>query len=55
MAGRDEAIAAALDELVQAAATLPTDRPAEEPSGTLVARNRRARAEGPGRRAARGR
>jgi hypothetical protein len=28
MAGRDQAIAAALDELVQAAATLPTEPPA---------------------------
>jgi integrase len=54
MAGRDQAIAAALDELVQAAATLPAERPAEEPSGTLVARTRRAKAEGPGRRAGRG-
>ena len=36
MAGRDQAIAAALDELVQAAANLPPQRPAEEPSGTLV-------------------
>jgi Phage integrase family len=36
MAGRDQAIAAALDELVQAAATLPPERPAEAPSGTLV-------------------
>jgi integrase len=43
MAGRDQAIAAALDELVQAAATLPPERPAEAPSGTLVARNRRAK------------
>jgi integrase len=55
MAGRDQAIAAALDELVQAAANLPPERPAEGPSGTLVARNRRARSEGPGRRAGRGR
>ena len=43
MAGRDQAIAAALDELVQAAADLPPERPAEPPSGTLVARNRRAK------------
>ena len=43
MAGRDQAIAAALDELVQAAANLPAERPAERPSGTLVARNRRAK------------
>jgi integrase len=50
MAGRDQAIAAALDELVQAAANLP----AELPSGTLVARTRRAKREGQGRRAARG-
>jgi integrase len=55
MAGRDQAIAAALDELVQAAANLPPQRPAEPPSGTLVARNRRAKPEGPGRRAAGGR
>jgi hypothetical protein len=33
MAGRDQAIAAALDELVQAAANLPPQRPAEPPSG----------------------
>ena len=43
MAGRDQAIATALDELVQAAANLPAERPAEPPSGTLVARNRRAK------------
>jgi hypothetical protein len=43
MAGRDQAIAAALDELVQAAATLPPERPAESPGGTLVARTRRAK------------
>ena len=43
MAGRDQAIAAALDELVQAAANLPPEGPTEPPSGTLVARNRRAR------------
>jgi integrase len=55
MAGRDQAIAAALDELVQAAANLPPERPAEPPSGTLVARNRRTRSEGPGRRAGGGR
>ena len=55
MAGRDQAIAAALEELVQAAANLPPERPAEPPSGTLVARNRRARSEGPGRRAGGGR
>jgi integrase len=55
MAGRDQAIAAALDELVQAAANLPAERPAEEPSGTLVARTRCAKPEGPGRRAAGGR
>jgi integrase len=55
MAGRDQAIAAALDELVQAAANLPPHRPTEGPSGTLVARNRRARSEGPGRRAGGGR
>jgi hypothetical protein len=51
MAGRDQAIAAALDELVQAAAELPT----EKASGTVVARTRRAKPEGPGGRAARGR
>jgi Phage integrase family len=55
MAGRDQAIAAALDELVQAAANLPPQRPAEEPSGTLVARNRRVKGESRGRRAARSR
>jgi hypothetical protein len=55
MAGRDQAIAAALDELVQAAANLPVERSAEPSSGTLVARNRRTRSEGPGRRAAGGR
>ena len=38
MAGRDQAIAAALEELVQAAANLPPERPAEQPGGTLVAR-----------------
>jgi integrase len=42
MAGRDQAIAAALDELIQAAANLPPERSVEQPSGTLVARNRRA-------------
>jgi integrase len=55
MAGRDQAIAAALDELVQAAANLPPQRPPEPPSGTLVARTRRAKPEGPGRRATGGR
>ena len=55
MAGRDQAIASALDELVQAAANLPPEPPAEAPSGTLVARTRRAKPEGPGRRAGRGR
>jgi hypothetical protein len=54
MAGRDQAIAAALDELVQAAANLLPQRPTEGPSGTLVARTRRAKPEGPGRGAARG-
>jgi hypothetical protein len=39
MAGRDQAIAAALDELVQAAANLPPQRPTEG----LVARTRRAK------------
>ena len=42
-------------ELVQAAANLPPQRPAEPPSGTLVARTRRAKPESPGRRAAHGR
>jgi integrase len=37
MAGRDQAVASALDELIRAAASLPKD-PAREPSGTLVAR-----------------
>jgi hypothetical protein len=55
MAGRDQAIAAALDELVPAAANLPPERPAELPSGTLVTRTRRSKSEGPGRRAAGGR
>jgi hypothetical protein len=55
MAGRDQAIAAALDELVQAAATLPPERPGAEPSGTLVARTGRVRAGGAGRRARGGR
>jgi Phage integrase family len=55
MAGRDQAIAAALDELVQAAATLPTERPSERPSGTLAARTGRTRSGGAGRRARGGR
>ena len=55
MAGRDQAIAAALDELIQAAANLPPERSAEEPSGTLVARNRRAKAGRPRRSAGEGR
>jgi hypothetical protein len=38
VAGRDQAIAAALDELVQAAAKLPSAEAAEEPSGTNQAR-----------------
>ena len=37
MAGRDQAIAAALDELIQAAANLPPEHPAEAPSGTKPA------------------
>ena len=37
MAGRDAAIAAALDELVRAASTL-SEAPGEAPSGTPVAR-----------------
>jgi integrase len=49
MAGRDQAIAAALDELVQAAANLSAERRAEQASGTLVARTGRAKSEGPGR------
>jgi hypothetical protein len=48
MAGRDQAIAAALDELVQAAAKLPTEEKAEAPSGTVVARTRRATPRGSG-------
>jgi Phage integrase family len=55
MAGRDQAIAAALEELVQAAASLPPEPPAAQPSGTLVARTGRARAGGAGRRARGGR
>jgi hypothetical protein len=55
MAGRDQAIAAALDELVQAAANLPPERPTGKPSGTLVARTGRARSGGTGRRARGGR
>jgi hypothetical protein len=51
MAGRDQAIAAALDELIQAAANLPPERSVEQPSGTLVARNRRAK-DGRSRRSA---
>jgi hypothetical protein len=43
MAGRDQAIAAALDELIQAATNLPPKGSAELASGTLVARNRRAK------------
>ena len=43
MAGRDQAIATALDELIQAAANLPPKGSAKPPSGTLVARNRRAK------------
>jgi integrase len=43
MAGRDQAIAAALDELIEAAANLPPESLAGPPSGTLVARNRRAK------------
>jgi integrase len=45
MAGRDQAIAAALDELVQAAATLAKDQPPAA-SGTLVARVGRAKGAG---------
>ena len=49
MAGRDQAIAAALDALVQAAATLPPEGQVEGASGTLVARNRRAKSSRPPR------
>jgi hypothetical protein len=45
MAGRDQAIAAALDELVQAAAILAKDQPPAA-SGTLVAREGRATGTG---------
>jgi hypothetical protein len=41
LAGRDQAIAAALDALVQAAATLPDQQPSDVASGTLVARRGR--------------
>ena len=36
MAGRDQAIAAALDELVQAAGNLPAGRPAEAPRRSVA-------------------
>jgi len=49
MAGRDQAIAAALDALVQAAATLPPEGQVEGAGGTLVARNRRAKPSRPRR------
>jgi hypothetical protein len=39
MAGRDQAIAVALDELVQAAANLPTERRAVPPSSPAVDRD----------------
>jgi integrase len=55
MAGRDQAIAAALDELVEAAANLPPEEPTKEVSGTLVARNRRAKSSRPRRSAGEGR
>jgi integrase len=55
MAGRDQAIAAALDALVQAAATLPPEGQVEGASGTLVARNRRAKSSRPRRSAGEGR
>jgi hypothetical protein len=48
MAGRDQAIAAALDELAQAAATLAKDGP-HAASGTLVAREGRAKGTGAAR------
>ena len=55
MAGRDQAIAAALDALVQAAATLPPEARVEGANGTLVARNRRAKSSRPRRSAGEGR
>ena len=48
MAGRDQAIAAALDELVQAAAVLAKDQPPAA-SRTLVARKGRANGIGAAR------
>jgi hypothetical protein len=48
MAGRDQAIAAALDELVQAAAVLVKDQPPAA-SGMLVARKGRANGTGAAR------
>ena len=45
MAGRDAAIAAALDELIQAASTRSQD-PAAAGSGTRVARTRQHRQKG---------
>jgi hypothetical protein len=48
MAGRDQAIAAALDELVQAAASLAKDPPPAA-SGTLVARESHAKGTGAAR------
>jgi len=55
VAGRDQAIAAALDALVQAAATLPPEARVEGANGTLVARNRRAKSSRPRRSAGEGR
>jgi integrase len=55
MAGRDQAIAAALDELVRPPPTLPPERPVEPPSGTLVARNRRVKGGHPRRSVGEGR
>jgi len=55
LAGRDQAIGVALDELVQAAADLAPERPVAEPSGMLVARTGRAESRGARRRARGGR
>jgi integrase len=54
-AGRDQAIAAALDALVQAAAALSPEGQVEGASGTLVARTRRAKSSRPRRSAGEGR
>jgi hypothetical protein len=55
MAGRDQAIAAALDALVQATATLSPEVEVEGASGTPVARNRLAKSSRPHRSAGEGR